>query len=160
MVLMRRLVHIAGLTVIIAITAGGVSCAAESAVPPTSAPPPQSSSPAPRNWKARLQELHDQLNVNETQKDSWNKLEATLSHNHEIMRQALVEQRQYASTANALDTFSSYQRIAEIHLENIKRVKAAFTDFYGTLSPQQKETADRILKKSTVSTPPRAGRAD
>lgn len=120
---------------------------------------PQTSAPPRHGLDAHIHALHDTLNITEAQKDQWDALERVIRENREKMRQVIAERRNNAASGNALDDMNAYRKAAETHLENVKRLTAAFADVYNAMSAAQKKQADEIFRSrprqdASLPTPP------
>lgn len=58
------------------------------------------------------------------------------------MQAAIAERRQNRSEMTAVDDLRSYQKVAEVHVQGLKRLIPAFQALYDTMSPDQKKKAD------------------
>lgn len=122
----------------------------------------QSAVPVVHGLDARIHELHDKLNITDAQQESWGALEQVIHENRENMRKAMGQRGGNAATANALDDMNAYRDVVQTHLENVKRLTAAFANVYNAMSVEQKKLADDIFRSrnrrrdaagSSVATP-------
>jgi protein CpxP len=101
----------------------------------------------PESWaEHQLSRLHRQLHITGGQEADWNKFrEVTLAGARDLAQ--LYRQR--ADTfekMNAVENLKDYQRILQKQAEDLGQKIAAFEALWNTLSPEQKETADRIFR--------------
>ncbi|MDA8231358.1 MAG: Spy/CpxP family protein refolding chaperone [Magnetospirillum sp.] len=126
---------------------GGVGLAAEGAPPSqpgTMASPDER--PRGHGLDARIRELHDKLHITDAQADEWKALAQVMRDNSEAMRKVVTERRRDADTLTAIGDLDMYRKVAETHLENVKRLSVAFTKLYNAMSDEQKRVADEVFR--------------
>ncbi len=96
---------------------------------------------------ARIRDLHDKLHITDSQSKDWDAIAQTMRENTEAMRKVIIERHAKADTLNAIDDLNLYRRAAEVHLENVTRLSAAFTNLYNTMSDEQKKIADEVFRR-------------
>jgi hypothetical protein len=132
-----------------------------SATPPAAAAPaastpaastPAASSPgtaAPariRGVEARITRLHDELKITSAQEGAFQALAQVMRDNAHVMRDTYRERQAKLASMTAADAMQSYAGIAQAHAESAQKMAAAFQPLYAQLSPEQKQTADRLFR--------------
>ena len=132
---------------------GGLAAPAHAADPaPAAAPAPApAAAPAPRHQaqegvEARIKDLHDKLHVTAAQTAQWNAVADVMRENAKSYEELIRDKHGDPATMTAVDDLHFYQILAEHHAEGVKKLAAAFDGFYGSLSPEQKKTADEVFR--------------
>ena len=118
------------------------------------APPPQTQRPSapetPAQAHARVERqikrLHDDLRITPDQAERWEAFANVMRANADHMDALYQERAKSFDTMSALDSMRSYQHIVQAHAEDLQRLVPAFGELYESLSPQQKQTADRLFR--------------
>jgi LTXXQ motif family protein len=92
--------------------------------------------------EARIKKLHDQLHITAGQQQQWEAVAAVMRSNAETVGALVRKREQNASMMSAVDDLRSYQQIAEAHVEGLNKLVPAFEALYGTMSNDQKKSAD------------------
>lgn len=142
-------VHHAILTVTIlyatALVPNGVVLAAEEASPAQSGATPVERHQA-HGLEGRIEELHSKLHITKAQENEWKALAQTMRENTEAMRTVILEKRRDVEKSNAINDLDLYRKVAETHLQNVIRLKAAFERLYNGMSEEQKRVADEVFR--------------
>ena len=96
--------------------------------------------------KKRINDLHTQLKITDQQSQQWDAFAQTMRDNAQKMDQAYRDRAQKLPSLNADDAMKSYAALAQLHADNMQKLAAAFSDLYGTLSDDQKKTADILYR--------------
>ena len=105
--------------------------------------------------EGRIAFLRAELKITEAQASAWNAFADALRANAQKLGQvraamthqpAAAGQQQAATMAQRLDT---QERWLQARLEGTRALKSALTSLYGTLSDEQKKTADELLAPHT-----------
>ncbi len=118
------------------------------------APTPQTQRPSapetPAQARARVERqikrLHDDLKITPEQTSAWNAFADVMRANADHMDTLYQERARSFDTMSAVDSMRSYQRIVQAHAEDLQRLVPAFGQLYESLSPQQRQTADRMFR--------------
>lgn len=62
------------------------------------------------------------------------------------MSQAFAQRRAMLGSISAADNIQSMADIAAQHAQTMRRLAAAFQQLYGAIPPDQKKTADEVLR--------------
>jgi LTXXQ motif family protein len=92
--------------------------------------------------EAKIKSLHDQLHITADQQQQWEAVAAVMRSNAETVNALIRKRVQNASMMSAIDDLRSYQQIAEAHAEGLSKLVPAFEALYGTMSNDQKKSAD------------------
>jgi len=94
----------------------------------------------------RVTELHTKLKITDQQSQQWDTFAQTMRDNAQKTDEALHDRSQKIATLNADDAMKSYAALAQLHADNMQKMVTAFTALYGTLSDEQKLTADKLFR--------------
>jgi protein CpxP len=127
--------------------------AAPAVAPPTAPATPGAKSGLPKDAAAQVQqhnkELHDQLGITPQQQPQWDQFTQVTRDNAEDMQQAFADRGAKIATMNAAENMQSYAALAQVHAANMQKLATAFQSLYSTLTPEQKQTADRLFRNRT-----------
>jgi protein CpxP len=130
----------------------GAPAGAQSTTPATGQKT-QSSAKTPRvqrspvdRVESRIKELHDKLHITAAQQPQWDALTQVMRDNAKSMDALLKARAQNIQTASAIDDLHSYQALADAHADGLKKFVPPFEALYGTMSDEQKKTADDIFR--------------
>lgn len=94
----------------------------------------------------QLARLHRELDITTAQEAAWTKFkDATIADARNI-GQLYRERAANFEKMNAVDNLKDYQKILQTQADGLGSKVAAFATLYDSLSPEQKETADRIFR--------------
>lgn len=93
-----------------------------------------------------ITELHRQLHITAAEEPQWSAFAQVMRENAAHMEQAFQSRAQQGANMNALDDLRSYAAVAQAHAEDMQRLLPAFEALYGSLSPQQRKTADEVFR--------------
>lgn len=96
----------------------------------------------------RIADLHAQLKITDQQAKQWDDFAQTMRDNARKADQAFRDRAQKLPTMHAPDAMKSYADITETHAENMKKLASSFNDLYDVLSPEQKQIADQMYRKT------------
>ncbi len=94
----------------------------------------------------RIKDLHAQLKITDQQSQQWDGFAQTMRDNAQKMDQAFRDRAQKLPSLDADDAMKSYAALAQLHADNMQKLAAAFSTLYGTLSDDQKKTADILYR--------------
>jgi periplasmic protein CpxP/Spy len=131
---------------------------AQTAASPSAAGPPTASSPlvshpvsgatAAQRVEQHIRELHAQLKITAAEEPQWQQFANVMRENARGMDQEFSQRMQQFSGMNALQNMQSYQRISELHAQDIQKLVPAFADLYNAMPEQQKMLTDRVFREN------------
>jgi len=96
--------------------------------------------------ESQIRQLQDSLNITEAQKEPWNNLMQVMRENAKDMDALNRDRDEKTKSMNAVDRMKFHSQITEFHLAQMKKLLPPFEDFYGSLSDEQKKTADTTFR--------------
>jgi len=96
--------------------------------------------------ETRIKDLHTKLKITDQQTQQWDAFAQTMRDNAQKTDEAFHDRAQKISGLNADDAMKSYAALAQLHADNMQKLVTAFTALYGTLSDDQKKTADKLFR--------------
>jgi predicted outer membrane protein len=119
---------------------------------PQAAASPTSSNAAPGTAEQRVDEhirqLHAQLRITPAEQPQWDRFAEIMRQNARAMDQEFAERRQQFPTMNALQNMQSYEKIAEVHAQQLQRLVPAFEKLYNAMPEQQKRLTDQVFREN------------
>ncbi|MGA8138052.1 MAG: Spy/CpxP family protein refolding chaperone [Pseudomonas gingeri] len=94
----------------------------------------------------RINELHAKLKITDKQSVQWEAYAKTMRDNAHGTDKAYLDQAQKLPSLNADEAMQSYARLAQMHADNLHKLATSFSALYGTLSADQKKTADKLFR--------------
>lgn len=131
-------------TVVGVVALGALPVMAADATAPTSQ---ASAKPDFDPVEAQITRLHDKLKITEAQNDAFNAVAQVMRDNRNSHLDLVKEKRQSEDKMTAVEDLQAYSQIAQNHADGVKKLATAFETFYGTLSDDQKKTADTLFHK-------------
>lgn len=126
------------------------SAAAPSAAPPAAASPlvshPTTGATAEQRVEQHIRELHAQLKITPTEEPQWQQFANVMRDNARGMDQEFGQRMQQFPTMTALQNMESYQRLAELHAQDLQKLVPAFSNLYNAMPEQQKLLTDRMFR--------------
>jgi hypothetical protein len=135
-----------------ALTTAGFVGASRAATPEHPAPQAAPARPARPPAKADhveawIAQVKERLEITAAQEARWDAVAQTMRNNAHTIR-ALAETRaRNEKTMTALDDLRSYERLAEAHVEGVKKLLPRFEALYDSMSDAQKKTADTVFAR-------------
>lgn len=133
---------------------------AQSAAAPSAATPaapavggsPMSSHPvagttAAQRVEQHIRELHAQLKITPAEEPQWQQFANVMRDNARGMDQEFAQRMQQFPTMTALQNMQSYQRIAELHAQDMQKLVPAFANLYNAMPEPQKQVTDRVFRE-------------
>ena len=108
----------------------------------------------------RIHELHAKLKITDQQSAQWQAYAKTMRDNADGTDKAFLERSQKLSSLNADDAMQSYAKLAQMHADNMQKLAASFSALYGTFSPDQKKTADKLFRNEREERRETAGKSN
>jgi hypothetical protein len=103
---------------------------------------------SPDHVEGRLAFLKTELKITDAQMPTWNAFAEALRANATTMKEArgtMMQMMQQGAGVTAPQMLEEHEKHLTLHLEALKRTKAALDPLYAALSDEQKKTADQIL---------------
>jgi hypothetical protein len=118
-------------------------------------PAPAATKPAPARTskaatvdanEARIADLHAKLKITPAQEELWKSVTEVMRANAKTMEPLRKARAEKASTMTAVEDFTSYAEIADVHADGIKKFVPVFTALYDSMSDAQKKNADTMFR--------------
>ncbi len=100
---------------------------------------------APEDASARIQRLHNQLQITPDQEALWAPIAGAMQDNAKSIAAAMQARSDKAATMNALDDIMTYEAVAAVHAAGLKRLADTFAPLYAAMSPAQQRNADMVF---------------
>ncbi len=100
--------------------------------------------------EARIEQMHAKLHITAAQQSQWDGFVKAERDSAEEMSTLIAERDKNLQSMNAIDDFNSYKKIAETHVDGLKKVVPAFKALYDSLSDDQKKMADSLFGNKTA----------
>jgi protein CpxP len=98
--------------------------------------------------EARITDLHAKLKITPAQEDLWSGVTRVMRTNAQAMEPLRKTRSEKAPTMTAVEDFTSYAEIADVHADGIKKFVPVFAALYDSMSDAQKKNADTIFRRS------------
>jgi len=95
----------------------------------------------------RIKDMHAKLMITATQEDHWAKVAQTMRDDAKAMDTLTQARMAHAKDMTAVDDLKSYGEITEAHANGIKKLTAAFSTLYASMSDAQKKQADALFRR-------------
>lgn len=112
----------------------------------------------PEPEKARIRELHDKLRINPDQEALWESVAQIMQSNGEKFHSSIKDRatRMKDTSLSAIDDLKSFQALADENADGIRILIPAFEQLYASMTPEQRENADRVfVEHQRRARPPR-----
>jgi hypothetical protein len=97
--------------------------------------------------EARIKDLHARLKITPAQEGLWNNVTQVMQDNGKTMDALRRARTEKAPTMTAVEDFTSYGEITEVHADGIKKFVPVFSALYDSMSDAQKKNADTIFRR-------------
>jgi len=98
------------------------------------------------NVEARIADLHKRLQITADQEAKWKQVADVMRQNAQEVEAAIKDRAQNMKTMTAVDDLKSYEKIAAVHEDGMKRLIPAFQALYDSMSDAQKKNADSVFR--------------
>lgn len=95
----------------------------------------------------RIQTLQGALQITPAQMPQWNSFTQAMRDNATATDGLFRDRAANAGTMNAVDNMKSYATVARAYADDTQKLSDAFQTLYGSLSDQQKQTADTMFRQ-------------
>jgi len=94
----------------------------------------------------RITALHKALKITPDEEGSWGDVAGVMRDNEAAM-QALGAEKHAATaeTATAVEDLKAYQKFAQVHVDGLTKLVAAFGTLYAAMPDEQKQRADQVF---------------
>lgn len=128
---------------LLSLPAAGLAQSAPTSAPTAAAP---ANNAVSARVEARIKQLHTQLGITPAQQPQWDQFAQVMRDNAGDMDRVLAERTQQFPSMNAVEDMQSYERVAEAHVQHLKKLMPAFQTLYDSMSPEQKQKADQVFR--------------
>ena len=90
----------------------------------------------------RIAHLRTEIKITPDEQKSFDDFANVMRQNAAEMEGATGRGVALPATASAVDRMEAYSNVAQTHAQNMQQLTSAFTNFYNTLTPQQKKVVD------------------
>ena len=101
--------------------------------------------------EARSSDLHAKLRITPAQEDLWTNLTQVMRDNAKTMEPLRKARAEKAPTMTAVEEFTAYAEIAEVHAAGVKKFVPVFAALYDSMSDTQKKNADTIFRRDAAA---------
>lgn len=101
--------------------------------------------------EGRIAELHAKLKITPAQEDLWSGVTQVMRANAQAMEPLRKARHEKATTMTAVEDFTSYAEIADVHADGIKKFVPVFAALYESMTDEQKKNADTIFRRGERS---------
>jgi len=101
--------------------------------------------------EGRIADLHAKLKITPAQEDLWSGVTQVMRTNAQAMEPLRKARSEKAPTMTAVEDFTSYAEIADVHADGIKKFVPVFAALYDSMSDAQKKNADTIFRRSETT---------
>jgi hypothetical protein len=99
------------------------------------------------NWvQQQADRWHRQLRITAAQEQAWTQFAEIMRANARHLEQLYQDRSEHYENMSAVDNLKNYQEIIQAQAEDLSKKGAAFQVLYDALSPEQKQSADRIFR--------------
>ena len=116
-------------------------------------PAPQAASPAKtdayigQRVEQRIAQMHRRLRITPEQEPAWNAFAQTMRDNATKSAQAYRQHASAVGTMSAVDNLRMFAQIEQERAQGLQALLSSFEALYGSLSDDQKKTADAIFRR-------------
>jgi protein CpxP len=103
----------------------------------------------------RITDLHSKLHITPAQAQQWDQFAQVMRDNAKDTDQAYQQRAEKIGSMSAVDNMQSYAQIEQQRAQNMQKLVPAFQNLYGSLSDQQKKTADDLFRNYAANAQPR-----
>lgn len=115
------------------------------------APPPALSPEASAAVDQRITKLQTELGITETQLPLWSGFAQAMRDNAASTDALFTRRAGAVAKMSAVENMHSYAEIARAYADNTEHLATAFDSLYASLSPTQKEAADRLFREQATA---------
>ena len=97
--------------------------------------------------EARIKDLHAQLKITPAQEERWSHVTEVMRENAKAMDALRKARTEKARDMTAVEDFTSYGEMTEVHADGIKKFVPVFSALYDSMSDAQKKNTDVIFRR-------------
>ncbi len=94
----------------------------------------------------RIAELHYKFKITAAQEPQWAAVAQVMRENAKSMKALIKDREENAKTMTAMDDLVSYEKLAEAHESDVKKLIPVFQTLYDGMSAHQKKLADETFR--------------
>jgi hypothetical protein len=94
----------------------------------------------------RIADLHSRLHITPQQSQQWDQFAQVMRDNAKAMDTIYQQRAGRLGSMTAVDNMQSYAQIEQERAQDMQKLVPAFQTLYGSLSDQQKKTADQMFR--------------
>lgn len=94
----------------------------------------------------RIKDMHTKLKITAAQEEQWSKVAQVMRDDAKTMDTLTKARVDHAKDMTAIDDLKSYGEITDAHADGIKKLTAAFSTLYASMSDAQKKAADDFFR--------------
>ncbi len=99
----------------------------------------------------RIADLHSKLHITPQQSQQWDQFAQVMRDNAKAMDTIYQQRAGRLGSMTAVDNMQSYAQIEQERAQDMQKLVPAFQTLYGSLSDQQKKTADQMFRNYAAS---------
>ena len=99
----------------------------------------------------RIEQLRTEIKITPDEQKSFDDFAAVMRQNAAKMNEAVEKGAALPTSATAVDRLQTYSDMSQVHAQNMQQLAAAFSAFYGTLTPQQKKVVDTSFARQATA---------
>jgi periplasmic protein CpxP/Spy len=93
-----------------------------------------------------IKQLHAQLRITPAEQSQWDQFAQVMRDNARDMDQALMQRAQQYPTMNAMQNMQSWEKIAEAHAQQLRKLVPVFDNLYNAMPEEQKTLTDQVFR--------------
>ena len=97
----------------------------------------------------RIKDLHAKLKITQVEEAQWANVVKTMHDNAIELDKAIDKREAIVNSATAIDNLNAYGDVAQAHADGVKKLAAAFSPLYASMSDDQKKMADDVFAHRT-----------
>jgi len=101
----------------------------------------------PDQVETRIKTLHSQLRITPAQEPAFQNVAQVMRDNDSAMKPLREQKADAMKSATAIDQLNSYAALVDAHAAGVHKFMPAFQTLYDSLSPEQKEAADKAFRQ-------------
>jgi len=102
---------------------------------------------SPTAWvQQQIERLHGQLKITPAQEQAWNQFAEVMRANADHMAKLYQDRSEHFQNMTAVENLNNYLQIVQAQAGDLSRKVETFQALYDTLSPEQKQAADRLFR--------------
>lgn len=94
----------------------------------------------------RIAQMHRRLKITPEQESAWNSFGQVMRDNVTTTEKAYKDRRASIATMSALENMQNFAHIEQVRAQGVQNLSTSFQTLYGTMSDDQKQTADALFR--------------